>query len=69
MSEFAHDTPRPKLREARERAGLTLLQAGRVIGKTPSQLCKIELGATRLTAWDAVRLAAAYRISVEGFFL
>lgn len=55
----------PQLRHERQTAGLTLLQAGRHIGKTQSHMSKIERGAVALLARDAVTLARVYGVTVD----
>lgn len=57
----------PQLRAARIAAGLTLVDAGRAIGKSASHLSKIERGAVTLLFVDAVALARRYGVPVETF--
>lgn len=52
-------------RAAREAAEMTLVDAGRLIGKTASHLSKIERGFVSISAHDAVILARAYGVTVE----
>lgn len=56
------------LRDARLRAGFTQAQAGGVICKTQSHFGKIERGAVRLDAWDALKLAQAFGVEISDLF-
>lgn len=53
------------MRLLRVAQGLTLDQAGQIIGISGSHLRKIEVGQSHLYATDAVKLAKAYGVSVE----
>jgi transcriptional regulator with XRE-family HTH domain len=57
-----------RLREARQRAGLTQAQAARALGRPQSYVSKCELGERRIDPIDLQELAELYRQALT-FFL